>query len=73
MSSTPKNNILILGPTGLLGLMVVKEALSRDLKITLYVRNPQKLSKEITDNKNVTVSLSALLLSRKLIISARFS
>jgi hypothetical protein len=60
-----QKGVLILGATGPLGLLTAKEALSKDFKVTLYLRNPLKLSKEIKDDKNVTVSSHTCLHSQQ--------
>jgi uncharacterized protein YbjT (DUF2867 family) len=63
--SSPLNTkkILILGATGPLGLLTVKEALLRNFEITVYVRNPEKLPAEMKENKSITVRFAANMLS----------
>lgn len=41
--------------TGQSGLDFITAALKAGHKLTLYVRNPDKLPKEISDNENVTI------------------
>lgn len=54
-TSNAKKNILILGSTGPLGILTTKEALLHNFKVTIFVRNPEKVPQEIKDNENVTV------------------
>ena len=51
----PGKKILALGATGPTGLLFVAEALAGGHQLTLYVRNPSKLSEEIRSNSNVKV------------------
>lgn len=67
-TTSSRKKVLILGATGPLGLLTVKEALLKDFEITLYVRNPQKLTDEIKENKNITARLPTLS-SETLIVS----
>lgn len=50
-----KKHILVLGATGLCGQLLIKESLNQGHKLTLYVRNPSKLTKETLDNDQVNV------------------
>ncbi|KAE9376421.1 hypothetical protein N431DRAFT_400597 [Stipitochalara longipes BDJ] len=66
MASSTKNNILIMGATGPLGLLTAKEALSHSFKITLFVRSPEKLPQEIKENPKVTTIVGQLTETAKL-------
>jgi len=55
-ASNTKKNILILGSTGPLGALTTLQALDHHFKITIFVRSPEKLAREIKDNQNITVS-----------------
>ncbi|KAJ5131398.1 uncharacterized protein N7515_007437 [Penicillium bovifimosum] len=48
-------HILVIGATGPSGLEFCKAALTQGHSLTLYVRSPDKLPAEITDNANVSV------------------
>lgn len=50
-----KHHILLLGGTGLCGLIFMRAALKAGHSLTLYVRNPVKLPTEVAENKNVNV------------------
>ncbi|GFG19361.1 hypothetical protein IFM5058_09996 [Aspergillus udagawae] len=49
------SHILVLGATGPTGLDFCRAALQQGHKLTLYVRNPDKLPAEVTSNPNVSV------------------
>ncbi|CAG8978480.1 hypothetical protein HYALB_00005054 [Hymenoscyphus albidus] len=55
MSDSKPQNVLVLGSTGPLGVLIVKELLLRDIQTTLFVRNPSKLPSDITQNPKITV------------------
>jgi uncharacterized protein YbjT (DUF2867 family) len=55
MASKTNKKILILGATGPMGMLTAKEALAHHFKITIFVRNPEKVPQEVKDNPNVTV------------------
>ncbi|KAG9232374.1 hypothetical protein BJ875DRAFT_81691 [Amylocarpus encephaloides] len=49
------NGILVLGATGPLGILTVKELLSSNFKVTIFARSPAKLPQEIKNDAQVTI------------------
>ncbi|KAH6665097.1 hypothetical protein B0J14DRAFT_492784 [Halenospora varia] len=52
---TEKFHILLLGGTGICGLIFAQAALEAGHKLTLYVRTPSKIPKELSSNANLAV------------------
>lgn len=52
---TEKFHILLLGGTGICGLIFAQAALDAGHKLTLYVRTPSKIPKELSSNANLAV------------------
>jgi NAD dependent epimerase/dehydratase family enzyme len=50
-----KHHILLLGGTGLCGLIFTRVALEAGHSLTLYIRNPAKLPAEVAENENVNI------------------
>lgn len=50
-----KHHILLLGGTGLCGLLFTRVALEAGHSLTLYIRNSAKLPAEVAENENVNV------------------
>lgn len=48
-------HVLVLGGTGACGIAFCEEALRKEIRLTLYVRSPSKLSQHISQNTKVTV------------------
>jgi putative NADH-flavin reductase len=53
--------ILILGGTGAIGLLLIREALEHHHTVTVYARSPEKLPEDITKNTAVVVIKGQLL------------
>jgi len=50
-----KYHILLLGGTGICGLIFTRAALEAGHKLTLYVRTPSKIPADLTSNTNVSI------------------
>jgi len=61
MMQYPK--LFVLGATGPTGIEFCKIALAQDYQITAYVRNPQRVSREFSENKNFMIQEGKFKLS----------
>jgi nucleoside-diphosphate-sugar epimerase len=50
-----KHHILLLGGTGICGLVFARAALNAGHKLTLYVRTPSKIPADLSSNENLSV------------------
>jgi nucleoside-diphosphate-sugar epimerase len=50
-----QHHILLLGGTGICGIIFTRAALEHKHRLTLYIRNPAKLPADIAENEDVTV------------------
>ena len=50
-----KHHILLIGGTGICGLIFTRAALEAGHKLTLYVRTPSKIPTELSSNANLAV------------------
>lgn len=55
MTEPRKHHILVIGGTGVCGLIFLDAALAEGHTLTLYARNPAKLPVEIVENDSVRV------------------
>lgn len=55
MALETKHHILLLGGTGLCGIVFTRAALEAGHKLTLYVRNPSKLPSDLSTHPNLTI------------------
>lgn len=61
VNSERKPRLAIFGGTGPSGQCVIEEALSRNYTLTIFARNPSKLSSPIISSPNVTIVQGSLL------------
>jgi NAD dependent epimerase/dehydratase family enzyme len=52
---TSKHHILLLGGTGICGLIFTQAALKAGHSLTLYVRTPSKIPTELSSNANLNI------------------
>lgn len=48
-------HVLVLGGTGAIGLLIIRDLLLAQHTVVIFARSPQKLPDDITSNSNVTV------------------
>jgi len=58
---TTKYHILLLGGTGICGLIFTRAVLAEGHKLTLYVRTPSKIPSDLSSNSNLTVIQGELM------------
>ena len=66
------SHILLFGATGQCGSIFAQRALFADHRVTLYVRSPQKLSKELSSHPKATVVVGQLNDKEKLVEALKY-
>jgi nucleoside-diphosphate-sugar epimerase len=55
MDTVTKHHILLLGGTGICGIIFTRAALEAGHKLTLYVRTPSKIPSDLSSNTNLSL------------------